>query len=142
MIYGISSRDKRKELNPGFWKDFAGRDSLRGSHDYANSEPAINIIENKVDYILEVATPGMCKKDFEIEIDNNILKISGDKKMQDEKNYARQDFQFSRFEKTFSLPDSVKHDEISASCNDGILTIEIPTIKNNKDSNHRNIEVM
>jgi len=79
MIYGITSRDRRKELNPGFWRDFSGRDTLKRNHDYSTDEPAINIIEKDNEYIVEVATPGMCKTDFEIEVEKNLLKIRGEK---------------------------------------------------------------
>lgn len=94
--------------------------------------PAVNVKETNDAYELEVAAPGMSKEDFRVELDNNMLVIAAEKEQkhedQDEKNgYARREFSYQSFTRTFSLPERmVKGDQISAKYKDGILHISVP----------------
>ena len=91
--------------------------------------------EDKTEYKVEVAAPGMTKDDFKIQLttDGDIV-ISmekktetkdGDKK-EDKKTYLRREFSYSKFEQRFSLPDNVEKSKIAAGMADGVLTIDIP----------------
>lgn len=94
------------------------------------SVPAVNIHETDKDFIVEMAAPGMERKDFKVELDNGWLKISADKsvnKNEEEKEYSRKEFGYYSFQRSFQLPDNmVVQDKISAKYKDGILCIEIP----------------
>ncbi|MDX1627726.1 MAG: Hsp20/alpha crystallin family protein [Fulvivirga sp.] len=140
MLYGLGSRNKRSTLNPGFWRDFTGRDALSDFHTSEEAyEPPVNVAENDEEFIIDLATPGLCKQDFSINIDNDVLTIKGEKETKDA-NYSRQEFSYGRFEKSFVIPDNVKSDKISASCNDGILTIHIPKAET-KSNFKKSIEI-
>jgi HSP20 family protein len=101
--------------------------------------PAVNVLEGEKEYKVEVAAPGMTKDDFSIRVDNdNNLVISLEKKTEnggdkkDEKEakkegrYLRREFSYSKYQQTFSLPDEIQKDKISAKMADGVLTICIP----------------
>ena len=68
--------------------------------------PAVNTIEKDNQYLLEIAVPGMDKKDFEIEIQNDLISISSiskqEKEVKDYLNYNRQEFNYNSFHRTFS----------------------------------------
>ncbi len=94
-----------------------------------NSNVSVNIIEGKDDFRIEVAAPGLDRKNFKVDLDNDILTISAEQKeLEEEKkeNYVRREFGFSSFKRTFTLPEMVDAEKIKASHKDGILTINIP----------------
>ncbi len=94
------------------------------------SIPAVNIKENDKNFEVEVAAPGMNKKDFKVEVENNVLTISAETKEEKEEkkeNYSRKEFSYESFERSFTLPqDIVDADKIKAKYDNGILKIEIP----------------
>ena len=97
--------------------------------------PAINVIENDKDYKVEVAAPGMNKDDFKVNVtDDNYLVLTMEKKNESKdedkkRKYLRREFSYHRFEQSLALPENVNKDEIKATVNDGILTIDIPKVK-------------
>ena len=94
------------------------------------SLPAVNVKESEDEFTIEVAAPGMTKKDFNISFHNNVLTISSEKKEEKEDkddNYARREFAYQSFQRSFTVPqNSVDGDKIQASYNDGILNIKLP----------------
>ena len=102
--------------------------------------PAINVIENDKDYKVEMAAPGMTKDDFKVNVDeNNNLTICMEKK---DKKYLRREFSYSKFQQTILLPENVEKDKISAKVEHGILSIEIPKVKEEeKQKTSKAIEV-
>ena len=94
--------------------------------------PAVNIKESDKDFEVEVAVPGMNKKDFKIEVENNMLVISSEKKEEKseedkEGKYTRKEFSYQSFQRSFTLPmDIIDDKKIEAKYKDGILTITIP----------------
>ena len=97
-----------------------------------NNTPAVNIVEEKENFKIEVAAPGLNKKDFHIELDNSVLTISSqNEEKKEEKNdrFTTREFNYSSFKRSFTLPKTVKSDKINASHKDGILTITIPKLE-------------
>ena len=94
-----------------------------------------NAIENDKDYKVEVAAPGMNKEDFKVNVtDDNYLVLTMEKKNESKdedkkRKYLRREFSYHKFEQSLALPENVNKDEIKASVNDGILTIDIPKVK-------------
>lgn len=135
---------------PSFFDDMLTRDWFNWPLNHNNnsgSVPAVNVKETDAAFELEVAAPGMSKQDFKIELDNNMLVISAQKENkheeQDEKgHYARQEFSYQSFTRTFSLPERmVQGDEISAKYNDGILHITVPKAEEAKVKPVKQIEI-
>lgn len=94
------------------------------------SLPAVNVKENNDEFCIEVAAPGMTKKDFNISFHNNVLTISSEKedeKKEKEDNYSRREFSYQSFQRSFTVANNaVDSDKISAKYADGILTITLP----------------
>jgi len=107
--------------------------------------PAVNTIEKDNQYLLEIAVPGMDKKDFEIEIQNDLISISSiskqEKEVKDNLYYNRQEFNYNSFHRTFSLPKEVDQSKIKAIYSNGILTITLPKLKEVISKSKKLIEV-
>ena len=91
--------------------------------------PSVNIADNDENFTIEFAVPGLKKEDFKINLDNNVLTVSSDReesKEEKETNYTRREFNYTAFQRSFTLPDTADGDKISAEYKDGILKIEIP----------------
>lgn len=89
--------------------------------------PAINIIDNEKDYLIELAAPGMKREDFHVSMDNGLLTIEGKTEHEEEekkKNYTRKEFSSTSFSRTFSLPPDVK-EEVDAIYKDGVLKLTL-----------------
>jgi HSP20 family protein len=116
---------------PSVWDNFFSNDlmpELFDSESY-RSVPAVNIVENDDEYVIEVAAPGLEKKDFKIDLENNVLTISSEKedKMEDKNGKSiRKEFRYSSFCRTFNLPETIDNDKIRAKHKDGILSVSIP----------------
>jgi HSP20 family protein len=109
------------------------------------SLPAVNVKETDDDYFIEVAAPGMSKKDFSINFQNNVLTISSEKqeeKKDEDDNYTRREFSYQAFQRSFTVPgNDVDSDKISASYNDGILNIKLPKREEVKPKPAREIKI-
>ncbi len=91
--------------------------------------PATNIKETDKEFIIELAVPGKDKKDFNIELNNNVLVISSEvenKKEEEKDNYTRREYYYGSFQRSFTLPEEVEAEKISAEYVNGELKIHIP----------------
>ncbi len=117
-----------------------------GMNRIGTSVPAVNIAENDDTFILELAAPGMTKKDFNLELDNGVLTISSEEKRENEKKenggrFTRREFSYSSFKRAFSLPETVEADKISAQYKDGVLAITLPKREDAKVQAKRMIDI-
>ncbi len=98
--------------------------------------PAVNTREADDAYYLEVDLPGVKKENISIDVEDNALRISGERKLQEERkdeDFYRVESVYGKFERVFSLPEDVDADKIEAEMEDGVLQIKIPkkqTIEN------------
>jgi len=91
--------------------------------------PTVNVMETGNEYLVELAAPGLERKDFQVEIDNEVLTITVEKKeekKEEGKDFSRQEFSFNSFRRSFELPENSKADKIDAKYVDGILKLVIP----------------
>ena len=96
--------------------------------------PSVNIKETPKEFLLELAAPGLERKDFNIEIDNNTLSISVEKEEETEEGkktegYWKKEYSYNSFSRSFVLPDNIKEGNIDAKYAEGILTVHIPKVK-------------
>jgi len=107
--------------------------------------PAVNIVEGKEDYRIEVAAPGLAKDDFKINLENSILTVSSEKEEKleekDEK-VMRKEFNYYSFCRSFSLPQTVNSEKIKATHKDGILNIIVPKRDEAKEKPAREIKIL
>lgn len=90
---------------------------------------AINIKEDDNSYRLEVAAPGVNKNDFKLNVEDNVLHISASKQKEETKEnerYTRREFSCSSFSRSFTLPDTVDVDGITANYENGIMHVTLP----------------
>ena len=91
--------------------------------------PKVDVIENENAYELHVAAPGLSKEDFNIELKDNYLTVSGERKFTNEKkekNYRSIETQYGSFSRSFALPENVDGSRINAKYNNGILELIVP----------------
>jgi len=108
---------------------FFGTDLSNFKNYISNTLPATNVKELDNQFQIEMAVPGFSKNDFKINIENDILTISGERKEEkNEKNenYTRREFNYSSFERSFTLPDVADENGIKAEYKDGMLQLVIP----------------
>jgi len=87
--------------------------------------PDANIIEGEREFKIDLAAPGLEKKDFKVEVHNGNLTISAEKK-EETKNFMRKEFSYNSFSRTFALPDNCMNDKIDAKYENGILHLLLP----------------
>ena len=136
-------RRNNQEWLPSIFNDFFDNDWMFRTN---TTSPAVNVIENEKDYKVEVAAPGMTKDDFNIHLtDDSQLVITMEKKNEsknDSSKYLRREFSYSKFQQTLVLPDDVEKDHISASVDNGVLTIDLPKkYQESKAKEHKVIEI-
>lgn len=91
--------------------------------------PAVNITEQKNDYLVSLAAPGLKKDDFKIDVDGNMLTISSEKeetKEEKDKRFTRKEYNYSSFSRSFTLPEEINKEKIEAKYEDGVLRISLP----------------
>ncbi|MCX2742962.1 Hsp20/alpha crystallin family protein [Mangrovivirga sp. M17] len=93
--------------------------------------PRTDIYETEKDFIMELSVPGMEKKDFKIDLDDDVLLISGERKREDKEGvkYHRNEQLFGSFEKSFKMTEVINKENIKASYDAGILRITLPKIE-------------
>jgi len=101
----------------------------RGGGSAYSFVPRVDIIEEEKAFEIHVAVPGMSKDDFKIDLNDNYLTISGERKFNREKkedNFYSMETQYGTFSRSFSLPENVDANKISAKYVNGILEVTVP----------------
>jgi len=113
----------------GLFTDFDKNFYTSGSPTFSKKLPAVNILETKDNFQIELSAPGLSKEDIQIDLEKDILKISGkkitEKKDGEEKKYTLREFNFSDFTRSFTLPETIDNQAISAKFENGILILTL-----------------
>lgn len=129
---------------PAVFNDFFDTDFMPRANCTA---PAINVKETDKAYVVELAAPGMKKEDFNVHVnDEGNLIIKMEKKQENKEEdksarYLRREFSYSKFEQTLLLPDDVKREDIKAKVENGVLTVELPKVVEEKVKLSRQIDI-
>lgn len=94
--------------------------------------PTANVTENPRTFIIELAAPGLERKDFNVEVINHMLVISAEKeeeKKEKEGAYSRKEYSFNSFTRSFSLPENIREGDIDARYENGVLKVTLPKQK-------------
>jgi HSP20 family protein len=134
---------------PALFDDFFSRELFNwGNNHFSNTSttvPSVNIKETADNYEVEVAAPGMDKKDFKITLDGNLLTISSFREQsneQKEENYSRREFSYQSFQRSFELPkDVVDENKIMARYENGLLLLTVPKKEEARQKAPRQIEI-
>lgn len=134
---------------PSFFERFLNNDlsdwNLTNFSGTNTSLPAVNVKETIDEFVIELAAPGMEKKDFKINFKNNVITISSekeDKKEEKKDNYTRREFSYQSFQRAFTVPENaILSDKIEATYNNGILEIKLPKREEVKPQPEREIKI-
>ena len=95
--------------------------------------PAVNVSERENEFEVEVVAPGYNKADFKIKLEKDLLTISAETKENQEQKEGekviRREFTSSAFSRSFTLPDHIDGDQISAKYENGLLRVAIPKLE-------------
>ncbi|MCD6654501.1 MAG: Hsp20/alpha crystallin family protein [Sulfurovum sp.] len=94
--------------------------------------PAVNTREGEFAYHIEVDLPGVNKKDIHVDLKDDVLTISGERKIKNEvkkKDYYKMESSYGKFQRSFTLPENADSENIKANCEDGMLEVVIPKMK-------------
>ena len=119
---GVTSRLNRLFGRDDFWDG----DGSRAPVDWA---PAVDIVENDNDILIKAELPGVEARDVEIALDNNVLSLKGEHRIEKEvsrENYHRMERACGSFSRSFTIPASIDGDRVTADFKNGLLTITLP----------------
>jgi HSP20 family protein len=103
--------------------------SLFREDSFTRTLAPVNIRETENDYNLELVAPGFSKEDFRIDVDNNILTISAEKKEEEKKENEKQlrtEYRYQSFKRSFTLDENIDAENIAAKYLNGVLTLNLP----------------
>lgn len=144
-------RNNTKMYNP--WDRFFRNDLLDfwDGDTVADTIPSINVTEEKEQYKIEMAVPGLKKEDFNIDVDGNLVTISCEKESEyrdgengngkENNGYSRREYNYSCFSRSFTVPDYADTNRIAAKYNDGVLNLNIPKKPEAQKNESRKIKV-
>ena len=126
----VKRNNSNNNFFPAIMEEFFRPDWMGGiQNGNALTVPPVNIRETDNSFEVELSAPGKAKDDFNIELDNDLLTISSEFKTEnttEEGKFTRREFSHSSFRRSFTLPETVKADDIKASYDNGILKISLP----------------
>lgn len=143
---------KRNENYPAwsnFFNEFFNRDWMdwtnRNFSETNTTLPSVNIKEGKEGYEIELAAPGFTKKDFKIELFHGELTISSEKRNEKEtkdgQTFTKREFSYQSFSRSFTLPNTVDNEQISAKYDNGILKVVVPKKEEARLKSVKKIEI-
>jgi HSP20 family protein len=104
----------------------AGQDESLTTSSFA---PAVDVYEDEHKVSLKIEVPGIDEKDIDVRVENNTLTVQGERKIEKEEkeeNYRRVERQYGSFTRTFTLPQTVDSENVSANYDKGVLKITLP----------------
>ena len=108
--------------------------------------PSVNIKASDDGFAVEMVAPGFEKGDFKIDLNNNLLTISSEKKVENElkegEQFTRREYSYQSFSRSFTLPDTANGEEITAKYENGILNVSIPKKEEAKPKPPKQIEIL
>jgi HSP20 family protein len=122
----FSIQNRINKMFDEFYHPFNVSDSDHGSWKWS---PKADIYEKDDSIVIKAELPGVDKNDVQVDLNDRILKIRGERKSDNEikeENYYRKETSFGKFERAFTLPVDGESDQIKAEYKDGVLKIEIP----------------
>lgn len=134
----------KRTFRPFYMPDIFDDDFFSALPTNNNQLPAVNIREDEKNYFLELAVPGIDRKDLKIDINEDVLTISSETKSETEENkegYKRKEFSYTSFCRSFYIPENVNREKIDANYKDGILSVGLPKQEEEKNKITRQIKI-
>lgn len=124
-------RSKKSDFIPVSFRSLVDQffDEELGTSGKSSFMPGVDILETENAYEIHLSAPGMKKEDFQLDLNDQYLTISGERKSSKEEKvqkYHRLETSFGSFSRSFYLPENTNISKIHASYKDGILEVNIP----------------
>jgi HSP20 family protein len=119
----------QQEMNRLFNTFFDGPQPGNGGGAVRRWIPAMDLVETENDFVLRADLPGLTDQDVNIELDDNVLTVSGERKARHEEHkegYHRVERSFGRFSRSLTLPEGVDPNAVKASFEQGVLEVRVP----------------
>ncbi|MDC0879487.1 Hsp20/alpha crystallin family protein [Flavobacteriaceae bacterium] len=127
---------------PSLMNEFFNDDFRMNVINNNHSVPSVNSIENDNSFEIDLAVPGMKKDDFTIQLNDKVLVISSENTNSVENNSMRlNEFNYSSFQRSFTVPETVELDKIKANYKNGILKVKLPKKKDSITKPNRVIDI-
>ena len=134
----------RRDFRPFYMGSIFDDDFFPVMSNRSSSLPAVNIREDEKRFILDLAVPGIEKKDLKIDINQDVLTVSSETKNETEDNsdgYKRKEFNYTSFSRSFQIPENVNREKIEANYKDGILSVSLPKLEEEKNNISRQVKI-
>ena len=115
-------------VNRLFHESFSNQGSQDDSLATSSFAPAVDVYEDEHNITLKIEVPGIDEKDIDVRVENNILTVHGERKIEKEEkeeNYRRIERQYGSFTRTFTLPNTVDTESASANYEKGVLKVQL-----------------
>jgi HSP20 family protein len=112
-----------------FFRQYAPLFGRLQRRDGGSWTPTADVIETETEYLIKAELPEVKKEDLRIQLENDIITISGERRQEKEakeENQIRVERSYGSFMRSFSLPSNVDPNGIQAECKDGVLSLHIP----------------
>ena len=122
---------------PSLRRMFDVEPAFRYESSFTMPSPAVDIAEDDAGYRVTAELPGMTEKEIEVVLSDGMLTLKGEKKQekeQKEKNFYLSERSYGSFQRSFTLPEGVDRDKISADFAKGVLTISMPKTAKAKEA--------
>jgi len=119
----------RDEFGDRDWNPFFGGGPLTRA---ASFSPAVDVVEKEGAYLLKAEVPGLSPEDIDLQVENNVLSLRGERKYENEEErdgYRRVERSYGSFSRSFVLPEGTNVESIDAKVEHGILTVTIPKVQ-------------
>ncbi|MBN2744799.1 HSP20 family protein [Breznakibacter xylanolyticus] len=146
----LKRHESRVPSFPSLFDNWMNRDLMDWMNwnfsDTNTTVPAVNVMENENEFVIEVAAPGMQKDDFKVNLDQDTLTISSERKsehtLEKKGRYTKHEFSYQSFQRSFTLPERlVDAEKIVAKYDNGILHITLPKREEAKPRPAKVIEI-
>jgi len=135
---------RKRNFRPFYMGSIFDDDFFPAMSNNTSSLPAVNIREDDKRFMLDLAVPGIDRKDLKIDINEDVLTISSETKNESEENrdgYKRKEFSYSSFSRSFQIPENVNREKIEANYKDGILSVALPKFEEEKSKISRQVKI-
>ena len=119
----------RREMEGLFDRAWGEGRELEWASDFT---PRINMAETEQEYEITAELPGLKPEEINVELKDDVLTISGERKEESEekgKTFHRVEHRYGTFRRMMTLPEAADADQVSATCKDGVLKVVVPKAK-------------
>lgn len=141
-IVKYNNNNNNNKFFPSLMNEFFNDDFRMNVINNNHSVPSVNSIENDNSFEIDLAVPGMKKDDFTIQLNDKVLVISSENTNSVENNsMSLNEFNYSSFQRSFIVPETVELDKIKANYKNGILKVKLPKKKDSISKPNRVIDI-